>query len=999
MDPKEALQVLLDDGYKPDMAEAVIAQLQAEGKLEPYDPNAASAPRPPAAIYTGPTADVDTPGSQGYTDLSNFIPTGRRSQEPSSDVIGQANAIAKSMFGKDYGFTAFAGQEPPSAMLAGSRLNHPNGVAADGYLTYKGEPVKDQAKAESFLQGWLGANPGGSVGIGKGYMDRPGYPNATNVHIQTNRGLQWGRGGRTANLDPSLTAPFNQARASGQLPFNVFENQTFLPDFRPDTPIDMIIGNAQPSAGTPTSRGRTAVGVSETGRPDMATGVPTSRPDQPQDANWNAPIADQTSQIMADLQRDFDFTPEQAAGIVGNLAHETMNFERMQEISPRAGEGGWGWAQWTGDRRDNFEEWADERGLARDSYEANYGFLKHELETTEKRTVDKVKAADTPEKAAVAFEKAFERAGVKSYDERERYAREAFDVFQATTDMDPAANYARYGQMQGTAPTQPTFRGTPTPDALINPGNATTRGMAPPDINVLTPQIAAGNANTRGMAPPAQPSPGNATTRGLMPTPLSGRTPLDAPPVAQNTAPITQMLEAILAPANPAPVGAVTRGADLAPPAAPTGVTRGPDLPPATANPANRGMQGLLDQALNYAPEPEQIPIQLDSGLRTSPGLLERGEVPASIMQSWPMSQRAPAENTAPARSVPTSSFSLPTEDATAQQLTDRLGELNASPVGAGSVGDRAEQLSDLFSAANAARAAESNAAIDAAAQRAAQQRMAGNATTRGAAPPPDINVLTPQIAAGNATTRGVAPPISQGMATGTPTFRPDTLAGGANVTTPSYRASTVPTTTPSFRPFSFTGGAEPATPSFRADTVATTTPTFRENSFTGGADPATPTFRPATQAASQSAAMGSPAMPSFGAAATGGSAGAMLENFFGGVLGGAGSASTNTSTEDGDRQESMFSSAKEEETYADPNPNAGGVSFSSQNSTASGGDEGYYNPGAGFGGTASYGGSSSSGSSPAAGGGSSGGYGFADFLSDLFGGSTDPEDYSFSGY
>ena len=818
MDPKEALQVLLDDGYKPDMAERVIAQLQAEGKVEPYDSNTASAPRPPAAIYTGPTADVDTPGSQGYTDLSNFIPTGRRSQTPSTDVIEQANVIAKSMFGKDYGFTAFAGQEPPSAMLAGSRLNHPNGVAADGYLTYKGEPVKDDAKAKSFMQGWLGANPGGSVGYGKGYMDRVGYPNASNMHIQTNRGLQWGRGGRTANIDPALSRELTASRQSGQLPFSVLEDQKYLPNFRPENPLDMIVGNPQPSAGTPTSRGQQPVGVNPaTGRPDMATGVPTLS-GRASEAEWteqqmqpgSALAPDVQTQIASDLRQDFDLTDEQIAGVLGNFNVETAGFTTLAEKGK--GTRGYGWSQWSNTRRDAFDEWVAEKGLPRDSYAANYGFLAHEFNTTEKKALADLKEAKTAKEAATVFEDKFERAGTPHLDRRISAAEDMLGTIQAQSNMDPAFNYQKYGEMQGRAPTQPTPRGTPQ---QIASGNATTRGAAPPaDLNALTPLIAAGNATTRGIAPPAlamtAPTSGNAQTRGI------------APP----------------------------QGAPVTP------VTRGPDLPPASP------LQSLLNEALNYAPAPDQIPMQLDSGLRTSQSLLQgqsipssmltsgslgstggplqtsaavRGqrELPAEILQSSPMAPpqaMQPSPNTAPARSVPTTSFNLPTEDATAQQLTDRLGELNASPLAGQSTGDRAEQLSELFSLTNAARAAESNAAIDAAAQEAAQARISpGNATTRGAAPPPSV---------------GYNPATGRpDMATGVPSWRPGAFTGGATPATPTMRPANLN---------AMTGGAPPATPTFRPDTlygmpenrIATPTPRPTQIQDYAVADLPTPTPR-----------------------------------------------------------------------------------------------------------------------------------------------------------
>jgi hypothetical protein len=176
-----------------------------------------------------PNAPIDTPNSLGYTPAPQFAPTGRRSQEPDTDIIQQADVLAKTMYGPDYGFTAFAGQEPPSAMLAGSRLNHPKGKAADGYLTYRGQPVQDRAQAAEFLQGFVAANKDASIGFGQNYMTRAGYPNAANMHVQVDRGLAWGDRGRSANLDPELKAGIDAYRGTGQLPRNYYEDERFTP--------------------------------------------------------------------------------------------------------------------------------------------------------------------------------------------------------------------------------------------------------------------------------------------------------------------------------------------------------------------------------------------------------------------------------------------------------------------------------------------------------------------------------------------------------------------------------------------------------------------------------------------------------------------------------------------------------------------------------------------------------------------------------------------------
>lgn len=106
--------------------------------------------------------------------------------------------------------------------------------------------------------------------------------------------------------------------------------------------------------------------------------------------------------LMNDLQSTLGLTRNQAAGLVGNLSYESGNFKTLQEEEPTVpgSAGGWGFAQWTADRRVNFNTYADGRGLARDSYEANRDFLIHELNTSYRGDLEQLKATTTVEEAA-----------------------------------------------------------------------------------------------------------------------------------------------------------------------------------------------------------------------------------------------------------------------------------------------------------------------------------------------------------------------------------------------------------------------------------------------------------------------------------------------------------------------------------------------------------------------------------------------------------------------
>lgn len=95
------------------------------------------------------------------------------------------------------------------------------------------------------------------------------------------------------------------------------------------------------------------------------------------------------NKLFTDIKSELGVSDAVAAGIVGNLAHESGGFLQLQEIDPtiKGSRGGFGYAQWTGPRRVEFEKWATDKGLDPNSYEANKGFLIHELKNTAEGSV------------------------------------------------------------------------------------------------------------------------------------------------------------------------------------------------------------------------------------------------------------------------------------------------------------------------------------------------------------------------------------------------------------------------------------------------------------------------------------------------------------------------------------------------------------------------------------------------------------------------------------
>ena len=87
--------------------------------------------------------------------------------------------------------------------------------------------------------------------------------------------------------------------------------------------------------------------------------------------------------MMRDLTAD-GYSATQAAAITGNAQYESANFTAHEEYAPNAyGTKGAGYFQWTNaggsNRRDNFENYAKNNKLDPRSYQANTGFMMHEL--------------------------------------------------------------------------------------------------------------------------------------------------------------------------------------------------------------------------------------------------------------------------------------------------------------------------------------------------------------------------------------------------------------------------------------------------------------------------------------------------------------------------------------------------------------------------------------------------------------------------------------------
>lgn len=167
-------------------------------------------------------------------------------------------------------------------------------------------------------------------------------------------------------------------------------------------------------------------------------------------SNSYAFFVQESPKVMAALIARFGLDVIEGAAITGNTGHETGGYRFMQELHPvvAGSAGGLGLCQWTGPRRRAYVAFCSAKNLDPNSIEAGIAFLIHELETTEKRGLDAVRRPGTLEDKVKAFENAFERAGVKAYASRSKYARLALDAYSAKPVSVPLPS-------SPTAPAQP----------------------------------------------------------------------------------------------------------------------------------------------------------------------------------------------------------------------------------------------------------------------------------------------------------------------------------------------------------------------------------------------------------------------------------------------------------------------------------------------------------------------------------------------------------------
>lgn len=159
----------------------------------------------------------------------------------------------------------------------------------------------------------------------------------------------------------------------------------------------------------------------------------------PPTGTWEVRAGWVVNQLVADLKlKDF-----QAAGLVGQFGVESIEFTTLHERGQPEGKGGYGWAQWTGTRHNDFLNWCDANRLDWRSDEANYGYLVYDLKHGYKGLLAKLKKTKTLEDATHLAHREYETPqevldGTEtSYPLRLRYAQRALAGASGQTPQPP----------------------------------------------------------------------------------------------------------------------------------------------------------------------------------------------------------------------------------------------------------------------------------------------------------------------------------------------------------------------------------------------------------------------------------------------------------------------------------------------------------------------------------------------------------------------------------
>lgn len=137
--------------------------------------------------------------------------------------------------------------------------------------------------------------------------------------------------------------------------------------------------------------------------------------EKPKDSKLQLPSLRGSSDETIDFLMDKGLSQAQAAGVAGNLYHES-GFNPT--VKPGDGGTSFGIAQWHNERGTRMKSWTKQNGYDSTTFSGQMEYLWWELQNTEKKALSELKKTDDPKDAAFAFAKYFERC--KACQDRDR---------------------------------------------------------------------------------------------------------------------------------------------------------------------------------------------------------------------------------------------------------------------------------------------------------------------------------------------------------------------------------------------------------------------------------------------------------------------------------------------------------------------------------------------------------------------------------------------------
>lgn len=126
------------------------------------------------------------------------------------------------------------------------------------------------------------------------------------------------------------------------------------------------------------------------------------------------------------------YSPEATAGIIGNLMTESG-----MQTGVWAGDnsGSYGIGQWLGGRLEGLKQFASDMGTSIDDLNTQLAYIDYELKSSESNAYRKIASATTPESAAYAVSKYYERPAWAENPERQQNAADVYNRFLGSSQQ------------------------------------------------------------------------------------------------------------------------------------------------------------------------------------------------------------------------------------------------------------------------------------------------------------------------------------------------------------------------------------------------------------------------------------------------------------------------------------------------------------------------------------------------------------------------------------